>query len=367
MRIAILTNAFPPRAHGGCGRIAFIYAELLKARGHEVKVWGPQVWFYRLAKMPALFRLYFHLRDLGSQDKTIREITDWKPDALLTHNLTGCGFATPRDIRDAGVRWVHMLHDVQLFEPSGQIISGESWFFLRRLWRKIWAMLRRRSLGEPDSVISPTRWLLAEHQKFGFFKRSKPEVSPNPLGPDELAVLNDGSASIVRDPRAIAYVGRLDSDKGIDALLRAWQRIRHAASKLRLIGDGRLRGAIDALHDPKIQVGYMEHAELLTALRSCGVCVVPSLVMENQPTVILEALACGSRVVATDVGGVAETLGGAGWLVKPNAEDDLVQALLEAMEQTEKLQLESARHEILKLHEPEACVSRLEGLLKSNL
>jgi glycosyltransferase involved in cell wall biosynthesis len=105
----------------------------------------------------------------------------------------------------------------------------------------------------------------------------------------------------------------------------------------------------------------------MQALRSCGVCAVPSLVMENQPTVILEALASGCRVVATDVGGVAETLGEAGWLVRPGSVDDLVQALLQAMEPGERPELERARREILALHEPEACVSRLEGLLKSNL
>lgn len=368
MRIAILTNAYPPRTHGGCGRIAAIYAELLKARGHEVKVWGPQAWFYRLPKLPSVLRLFFHLGDLGSHGRTVEEIVGWKPDALLTHNLTGCGFATPSAVRKKiSVRWVHVLHDVQLFEPSGQVISGEGWTWARGVWRRQWAKARRRRLGEPDCVVSPTRWLLDQHRRYGLFVNTKSEILPNPLGPGEVAAFRDRSGIPARDPRAVAYVGRLDPDKGVDVLLKAWQRIRHVASGLRLMGDGSRRGYIVSLHDPKITVGYLESRELLAALRACGVCVVPSLVLENQPTVILEALACGCRVVATDVGGTAETLAGAGWLAKPGSEDSLVQALLQALKPLDEPLMENARYAAIKLHDPEVCGSRLEGLLRSNL
>jgi len=381
MRIAILTNAYPPRTRGGCGRIAFIYAELFKARGHEVKVWGPRFWFYRLAKLPAPVRFFFHLRDLGSQSLTVKEIVDWQPDALLTHNLTGCGFATPRTIKkflDFGpsgltssgrrMRWVHMLHDVQLFEPSGQIIHGESWPVARAAWRRFWAALRRRSLGEPDAVVSPTEWLMNEHAKRGFFRKTQKEVVPNPLGPAEVAVMKEREKPGRRDRRAIAFIGRLDPDKGIDVLLDAWQRVRHVASKLIIVGEGSRQDYLTRLADPKIIFkGRLENTQVLETLLGCGACVVPSLVLENQPTVILEALACGCRVVATDVGGASETLARAGWIVKPASAQSLAAGLLEALKPLENHTVESSRCEVLKRHEPEVCASRLEGLLKSNL
>lgn len=380
MRIAILTNAFPPRTHGGCGRIAFIYAELLKARGHEVKVWGPRLWFYRLAKMPAPFRLFFHLQDLASQGDKVKEIVDWKPDALLTHNLTGCGFATPKMIkksldrastgesRSRRSRWVHVLHDVQLFEPSGQIVHGEKLASAKAVWRRLWAALRRRSLGGPDAVVSPTKWLMDEHSKRGFFGESEKDIIPNPLGQAEVAVMNGPEQPLQRDHRALAFVGRLDPDKGIDVLLEAWQRIRHVPSKLMIIGEGSRKDYISRLDDPKIVLkGGLDNREVLEALRGCGACVVPSLVLENQPTVVLEALACGCRVVATDVGGTKETLGRAGWVVAPGSVQGLADGILEALKPLADPVLESSRHEILKLHDPAGCASRLEGLLKSNL
>lgn len=378
MRIAILTNAFPPRTHGGCGRVAFIYAELLKARGHEVRVWGPQVWFYRLAKMPALFRLYFHLGDLGSQDAVVKEISDWMPDALLTHNLTGCGFATPAAVKRSldslearsrrRIRWVHVLHDVQLFEPSGQIVYGEKLRGAKAVWRRMWAALRRRALGEPDAAVSPTEWLLAEHAKRGFFKTAKKEVIPNPLGQAESAMMREPEVPGQRDRRAVAFVGRLDPDKGIDILLEAWRRIRHVASGLVLVGEGSRKGYISELADPKIRLkGGLGNREVLATLRGCGVLVAPSLVLENQPTVILEALACGCRVVATDVGGSSETLAQAGWIAEPGSPQALADGLLEALKPLDDRTVESSRCEVLKRHEPSVCVAALEGLLRSNL
>ena len=137
MRIAVLTNAYPPRASGGAGRIAFLYNELLRSHDHEIRVWGPREEFYGLAKMSPVLRLLFHVRDLGADQKTAQEIEAWKPDVLLTHNLTGCGFGTPSLIASKQIRWVHVLHDVQLIEPSGQIVFGESLAPIRSVFLSI--------------------------------------------------------------------------------------------------------------------------------------------------------------------------------------------------------------------------------------
>jgi hypothetical protein len=96
------------------------------ARGHEVRVFGPAEWFEQLHATSPARSFVHHLRDLRPNEQTVNEIVTWTPDVLLTHNLTGCGFGTPQKIRERGVRWVHILHDVQLFEPSGRMIAGET-------------------------------------------------------------------------------------------------------------------------------------------------------------------------------------------------------------------------------------------------
>jgi len=378
MRIAIISNA-AFNAPGGAGQIAGIYAELLKSRGHEIRAWGPHTEFLRLGSMSGLARLRFHLNDLQPDDETVKEILDWKPDVLLTHNLTGCGFGTPKRIKDAGIRWVHFLHDVQLIEPSGQIIEGESMRPLRDIWRMYWSSRRHVSMGEPDAVISPTKWLLEFHQRYDWFKTCKAEVISNPLisGSCHGSRFSTGSAVADRektfavspaDAGRIIYVGRLDQDKGIDLLLEAWKKLDIPSKHLVIVGDGSWRERIKAMDDPTIELrGILPNADVRKLFTESSVAVVPSRVWENQPTVILEALCAGCRVVAADVGGVRETLGNAGWIVKPDSVDALVEGMRVAYTSNDDATRQDATQKIVAAHDPDVAADRLEGLLRSNL
>lgn len=349
-------------ALGGAGQIAGTYAELLSVRGHEVKTWGPKSAFAKLSSMDALTRLWFHLTDLAPQGDVAREIRAWRPDVLLTHNLTGCGFGTPQALRESGVRWVHVLHDVQLVEPSGQIIEEESLRFVRSLWRKFWSEMRHVAMKEPDVVVSPTKWLLDFHKKFGWFTTSRSEVIPNPVGMGlQPNLLNKRTDSVL-------FVGRLDRDKGIDLLVDAWTKITDTTKHLVIIGEGSWKMRLAQLKDSTIDVrGPLPNDEVRKIFAESKVAVLPSRVWENQPTVILEALAAGCHVVATDVGGVRETLGDAGWVVKPNSTEALASGIRLALQASHDETREKIRREILGLHDPEVAVERLEGVLKSNL
>jgi len=441
MRIAVISNAAFD-APGGAGQIAGAYARALESRGHAVRLWGPRAEFKTLGSSNPVSRLFFHLRDLRADDSIVRSVLEWRPDVILTHNLTGCGFGTPKAIKkyfdstaDKGpstgsgrqdflippagrqsgnkeivpelveglpLRWLHVLHDVQLFEPSGQIISGEAFPGLRKIWRAIWSSLRRSALGSPQSVISPTRWLLEQHVKRGFFRTARQEVVPNPMAWSE-------RTSIERNPHQVVYVGRLDWDKGLDILLEAWKKIGVADKKLVIIGAGSwkkktiviLSGAAaqskdlyqppvqtnayngpstrsklaqddnyfrSDLNDPTIALkGSLPNDEVRRIFAASAVAVLPSRVWENQPTVILEALQAGAKVLAADVGGVKETLGTAGWIFKPGSVESLVAALEQALESENDAPREAEARRILELHDPALFVARLEGLLKSNL
>src|SRR5262249_44643713 len=61
--------------------------------------------------------------------------------------------------------------------------------------------------------------------------------------------------------------------------------------------------------DPRVEMcGSFEHKDLGGILREMDVLVCPSLWMENTPLVILEAMAAGMPVVATDLPGMAEVV-----------------------------------------------------------
>ncbi len=111
--------------------------------------------------------------------------------------------------------------------------------------------------------------------------------------------------------RAIAYVGKLSDAKGLPQLLDAFGRIDGAA--LHVVGDGggaeaaRLRDRIAAMAPRVVAHGILPQAELGALLRRCDVCALPSF-YEGLPLVLVEAFACGCRLVATDLPGVVHEL-----------------------------------------------------------
>lgn len=352
MKIAVVANAFPPRGQGGAATVAALQVEMLQQRGHEVRVFGITP---SLAGRPAWQRLFFHLGDLVAKKELVDEIVTWKPDILLSHNLTGCGFGTPSAIRMKGIPWVHVLHDVQLFEPSGQIIEGEPWIFLRRLWRNAWATLRRRWLGVPDVVISPTKWLADLHHHFGFFQNITVRIIPNPL-PHIAQVVAKRVKTI-----DVIYVGRLDLDKGIDVLVEAWKRLGENRSALHLVGDGTRRSQLEqesgvVVHGPR------SHEETLALLQQSRIIAVPSLVWENQPSVILEGIACGCAVIASAVGGIPETLRDAGRLVSAGDVSAWERALRELLVTIPSEDV-AKQADILSNHDPNRVGDLLEVVL----
>jgi len=380
MRIAILSNSYPPHARGGSGQIAKLQADWLSAQGNDVCVWVPapfsaepknqqvktfkpqtSIPFSALAKSNPLSRLVFHIEDIGPNAELVEDIRSFKPNVLLTHNLTGCGWGTADILRKTGIRWVHILHDVQMAEPSGQILSQETFPKLRLLWRKYWSKKRSKAFGTPDVVVSPSGWLLSFHKQFNLFQNSQTVVIPNPLPaensePSTAGTNTPGSDSGLQ--RTILYVGRVSKDKGVDMLIQAWKELKSLFEsesspfdlQLKIIGTGAYLNDIKNLNDPTILcMGALEHAELAKHYASASLFVFPSLLMENQPTVLLEAMSAGVNIVASDVGGVGETLGGYGALVPPGNPSQLARGIYQELTKNPTRQIKAeilARHEI---------------------
>jgi len=360
MRIAVLTNDYPPESRGGAGIIAEIQVRELLRRGHEVKVFtSAPAW----TNASLFTRLFHHLSDLKANRKIVAEIVEWKPQILLTHNLTGCGIGTPRMVKHHGIPWVHVLHDVQLVEPSGRIVKGESFHAFWQLWRWKWSLMRRWTFGNPNVVVSPTEWLLKFHRKWGFFNASKSKVIGNP-------VAIEGRMDTLRE-KSILFVGRLEHDKGFDVLLEAWKSLGAEAPRLSVVGEGKGRSGLEAMKEERISIlGALPHERVLELMRSHAVVAVPSLLVENQPTVILEGLASGCDVVASDAGGIPETLDAAGWIVKAGDAKALAANLKEAIDDTDAVardEREKNREKILSRHRVDVVVADLESVLKSNL
>jgi glycosyltransferase involved in cell wall biosynthesis len=121
------------------------------------------------------------------------------------------------------------------------------------------------------------------------------------------------------DRRLVLYVGNVEAHKGSLDLVRAFATLvrRVGNATLVIVGDGAAMAECRMLtRQLGIEVSFVgarPHEEIPQWMAACDVCTLPSW-NEGTPNVVLEALACGRRIVATRVGGTpaivtSETLG----------------------------------------------------------
>ena len=158
--------------------------------------------------------------------------------------------------------------------------------------------------------------------------------------------------STQRENFLILFVGRLIELKGVLLLIDAFKMLSEDdknKSELWIIGEGDLRAEIEhQLHTHNLKeriklLGEIENNSLPEYYKKADVLVVPSLI-EGQGVVILEAMASGTPVIASAVGGVVDVIkdGVNGILVQPGNSGELAKKLsfvIENKKDTEKLAL----------------------------
>jgi glycosyltransferase involved in cell wall biosynthesis len=112
----------------------------------------------------------------------------------------------------------------------------------------------------------------------------------------------------------VLSVRRLTKRVGLDVLVRAWVAAGVNGAGLYLVGDGPERERLEALvselgADRTVRfVGAVSDDDLPYWYAAADVSVVPSVALEGFGLVVLESLACGTPVIASDTGGMAEIL-----------------------------------------------------------
>ena len=148
-----------------------------------------------------------------------------------------------------------------------------------------------------------------------FFPSARPPRSPE----DVLKVLVVSRLWEDKDPLTMA-----------DAVTEASRR--GVRIELTVVGHGPLRAAVAAkLDGTGVAVNFIEHIaqpELASLYRSYDVLMLTSL-REGYNQVTIEAMASGLPVLATDIGGVRDGVGDAGWLLPPRRPDLFADALVE--------------------------------------
>lgn len=282
------------------------------------------------ARMAEGLRNSGHLVTVATRAIMIRSMVagaDW----VITHNVRGLGWLLPRRIRRLGLQHVHVLHDVQLIEPSGLAFDD-----LRpTLVRRVWAALMRWIWGSPAVVIGPSQWILDVHREWGFFPKSKLVHLPNP------AQTHRTNHEFVnkKSPRFL-FIGQIEPHKGVFDLFEAARSLPPDV-RVEYIGDGSALPELKrrAAGDPRfILRGRVRPDDIPALLIEANAVVVPSRCLENAPLTITDALAAGIPVIATRVGGIPELVrdGENGQLVPPGDVPALVQALFSARDHRDR-------------------------------
>jgi len=321
MNIGILTWEFPPRIVGGIARHCNGLARALAHNGHDVHVVtldfpGAPIYeeingikVYRASTelghpnfltWAFLFNHFLEKKLAGVSRKVdfdVVHVHDW---------LTGfAGISFKHQMQKPLVSTIHGTEIGRaqgLHNPDSLTIDGIEWW----------------TTYEANKIIVTSASMKAEIQGHFRLPQEKIEIVPNGIDTKRYNASVDQSAvkgryGVNPDEKLVLCVGRLVPQKGIEYLIRAVPPIarRYPNSKFIVVGEGWLRGHLEYIarstgYQWKITfTGWIPDRELIALLNSADALVVPSI-YEPFGIVVLEGMAAGVPVVASDVGGLAE-------------------------------------------------------------
>ena len=170
--------------------------------------------------------------------------------------------------------------------------------------------------------------------------------------------------------RIYIYMGRIASEKNVEALLRAWRSVKPKGCRLVIVGDGPLRPTLEnhSIFNKEGNVvwwGYeADQNKRVALLQISEVFLLPSLV-EGLSIALLEAMATGTACVATDAGADGEVLeNGAGIILNTEGVSSQLRTLLPVLRDQPVLTNELGRRARLRVEEKYTLKENIDSLEK---
>jgi len=262
-----------------------------------------------LEKATSAVNVVYNLRSR----RTFRKILDdVRPDVVHIHNFFPTLSPSIFDAcRAARVPAVMTLHNFRLLSPGGLLypdhadhdLKGPCWWTVpKKVYRNsaigtlaVAAMIEfHKKAGtwfkKVDRFIALSTWAKAMFVAGGL-PADRIVVKPNFVAPPE--------ASDIGMRRGALFVGRLDEQKGIHVLLRAWEGTDYP---LTIIGDGPLANLVqESAQNGIIYRGRQPRDVVQQEMRRAKFLVLPSLGSEMLPVTVLEAFANRLPVICSDL------------------------------------------------------------------
>jgi glycosyltransferase involved in cell wall biosynthesis len=329
VRVLLVSGIWPPDVGGPASHVPEL-AGHLAARGHAVEVLTtaaaapadepyPVHWVGR-SLPPGLRHAVFALRlaRLARRADVVYVVS------VLTRGVVGARLARrPVLVKLTDDPAYERARRLGLF--AGDLDAFQAWpgGVRARLLRR----MRGVALGCASLVICPSEYLRRHALGWGLdpeqvvvVENATPELPPLPAREEARAAWG------VEGP-LLAFAGRLGPAKALDVLLDALAELPDVT--LLLAGDGPERPRLEARADERARfLGARTRREVLELFRGADASVLTSA-WENFPHTVVEALAVGTPVLATAVGGVAEVVrdGENGLLVPQGDVDALAGAI----------------------------------------
>ncbi|HEU0304884.1 MAG TPA: glycosyltransferase [Gaiellaceae bacterium] len=317
MRILLVNAHGADLAAGGSERYVADLAAGLASRGHDVHVLSAFPVRKDGAESTTVLhathwrdsrarRYRNHLGDLVSiPTRGVRDaIAAARPDLVHTGNLPGLATGVWEQARRLGLPLVHTLHDYHLLCPRSTLTRRDGSACCPH---PRFCALRTRRLARwapaVSHVIAGSNHLIEREGQL--FPNARFEVVRVPFVPVAGRALRPPAAP----PRSIGYLGGLDVIKGIRELLAAAPELARLGLRVRLAGDGRLRGDVEAATGPDVEyVGPVLGKQKVAFIEQADVAICPSTWEEanGPPYVVAEWLAAARPVLCSTRGGLAE-------------------------------------------------------------
>jgi glycosyltransferase involved in cell wall biosynthesis len=228
------------------------------------------------------------------------------------------------------------IMDLGYLEFSGQFQKKDFWQL------KWWSAISIFVSKAVFAISNSTKDDIVRHYPF-----AKNKIYVTPLAYDEqkfnLAILDKdvrrvrGRYSIVTD--YVLYLGTLKPSKNIEGLVEAFSRLGNAGDGLKLVIAGK-KGWMYAsvfekvkklgITDRVIFTDFVPEEDKPGLIKGAKVFVLPSF-WEGFGLDVLNAMACGVPVVASNVGSLPEVVGGAGVLVDPKSVESIAMGIEEVL------------------------------------
>ncbi len=345
MRILFLASDFPSPQLPTRGPFNLALAAAISRR-HDLRVIAPIAWPTRWTASstsidtpdfpvwrptyvypPKFFRSTYHRwMNWSVRGAAAAACENWRPDAVLSYWAHPDGAAGNVIAKKLGA-------------PSAIIVGGSDVLLLPQDSSRKSAVTA--ALAAADAVVTVSRQLKSAVEALGI-QAGKVHVWSQGV---DAAIFHPADKQAARknlgvetsDPLFL-MVARLVPVKGIDIFLAACRILADRGCKFRMIivGDGPLRGALESsaarlgLTQNVSFAGGKNAREIAEYYRAADRTVMTSH-SEGLPNVLRESLACGTRFISTDVGGIGEIAGDGDLLVPPKDPEALAGAMQAAM------------------------------------